>query len=456
MRHKNLSNHLFIINSLTLFLGFCLIFFTVNHVARRYVHEMTTNSMQSNFTILDSIYAHQPIPETQVAKKDSIYVWADYAIFDDKYQLKYTNSDYKKTSHLIMSFLQKNHYGFKGNPQKGYFVPIKGKTFYVTTKKYQGKLEDDFIIKSKTETRKTFYVINFSDVTNTQKLIDQINTYLLLLLFLTYLGMLFIMQRTFKGIQKSIHSVQNYIAQLWRDHDQHFKKEETIFFSDFDPLLQESQEMANRIQEAEKSQLTFFQNASHELRTPLMSIQGYTEGLQAGIIQESFAYQIILEESQKMKVLVDDIMLLSRLDSPSKVEKSQLKLFDVLQSTATYFQPLIDQQGLKLVQDYKHFDVIITGNEALLERAFSNIINNAMRYAKTTIEIIASDRQIKISNDGEPISKQELPYIFDRFYKGEKGQTGIGLSMVKEIVKQHNGSVEVISQPEKTQFIISF
>ncbi|MCK1248191.1 sensor histidine kinase [Streptococcus uberis] len=96
MKRKHLINQLFIINSLTLFLGFCLIFFSVNQVARRYVQQMTANAIQGNFTIIDSIYEHKPIPDNQVAKKDSIYVWANYAIYDKDYQLKYTNSDQKK------------------------------------------------------------------------------------------------------------------------------------------------------------------------------------------------------------------------------------------------------------------------------------------------------------------------------------------------------------------------
>ncbi|WP_203268543.1 sensor histidine kinase [Streptococcus uberis] len=456
MKRKHLINQLFIINSLTLFLGFCLIFFSVNQVARRYVQQMTANAIQGNFTIIDSIYEHKPIPDNQVAKKDSIYVWANYAIYDKDYQLKYTNSDQKKISDAIVSYLNRHHLWSQASPRNGLFVPWKGKTYYVMVKDYHGKLEDDFIFKAKNGKSQPFHVINFSDITNTQKLIDQINLFLFLILIIIFFCMFLIMQRTFKGIQKSIHSVQHYISHLWRENNQKSTQKERIIFSDFDPLLQESKEMAERIRQAEKSQLTFFQNASHELRTPLMSIQGYTEGLQAGILDESSAYQIILEESQKMKTLVDDIMLLSRLDSKKQAHKQAVSLYDVLQESVSYIKPVIMQKDLQLIQDYDDFQLMITGNSDLLEKAISNILSNALRYAENYIIIRACDHHIIIANDGPPIAEKDLPYIFDRFYKGEKGQTGIGLSLVKEIVQQHQGKVKVTSHPEETQFIISF
>lgn len=98
-------------------------------------------------------------------------------------------------------------------------------------KDYHGKLEDDFIFKAKNEKSQPFHVINFSDITNTQKLIDQINLFLFLILIIIFFCMFLIMQRTFKGIQKSIHSVQDYISHLWRENNQKStKKREDYFF----------------------------------------------------------------------------------------------------------------------------------------------------------------------------------------------------------------------------------
>lgn len=92
-------------------------------MARRYVQQMTANAIQGNFTIIDSIYEHKPIPDNQVAKKDSIYVWANYAIYDKDYQLKYTNSDQKKLAMPLYPTLIGIISGLKLVPETDYLSP---------------------------------------------------------------------------------------------------------------------------------------------------------------------------------------------------------------------------------------------------------------------------------------------------------------------------------------------
>ncbi|WP_205029787.1 sensor histidine kinase [Streptococcus porcinus] len=453
MKQKSLINHMFIINSVMLFLGFCMIYMSLNYVAKDYVHSMTRNTMKSNFTILDSINAHKPIPDNLSKDQDSVFIWAYYAIYDDNNHLKYANETKKKESLQIFRYMNQHH--IISNRQRGVFIPIKKKTYYVMADVYQGVFEDGLISKTGTKQDRTYRVINFTDITYTQNLINQINYYLILSLSLLFLIMLFIMGKTFFGIKESIQSVQTYISNLWRDKETIDGKDKHIVFSDFDPLLKESQEMTKRIRQAEASQLTFFQNVSHELRTPLMSIQGYTEGVKEGIIQESLAYDIILNESQKMKQLVDDIMLLSRIDGNANIQKETIILEDILTNCVAYFKPIAHQKGIELTYHINQH-CAIEGSEELIQKAITNIVSNALRYAKTSICITLQTNRITIENDGPAIASQDLPHIFERFYKGDKGQTGIGLAMVKEIMNQHQGEVLVISKENNTQFILNF
>lgn len=323
-------------------------------------------------------------------------------------------------------------------------------------KDYDGVFEDGLVTKTGTKQDRTYHVINFADITYTQNLINQINFYLIVSLVLMFIIMLFIMGKTFLGIRESIQSVQTYISNLWRDQKPTNTTDKHIVFSDFDPLLKESQEMTKRIRQAEASQLTFFQNASHELRTPLMSIQGYTEGMKEGIIQEELAYTIILQESQKMKQLVDDIMLLSRLDGSSHPKKEKILMDNLVSNCVSYFKPIAHQKGLELTYSHTNQAFAIEGNEELLQKAITNIVSNALRYAKSNINITLKANQVIIENDGPAISSKDLPHIFERFYKGKEGQTGIGLAMVKEIMNQHKGDILVNSQANKTQFILVF
>ncbi|MGT2907313.1 sensor histidine kinase [Streptococcus dentiloxodontae] len=94
----------------------------------------------------------------------------------------------------------------------------------------------------------------------------------------------------------------------------------------------------------------------------------------------------------------------------------------------------------------------------LIERALTNLLSNALRYAKTLIKVstkrVGHQLQITIANDGAAISPEDRNHIFERFYKGAGGNFGIGLAMTKDIVERHGGKIEVVSTAAETQFII--
>lgn len=201
MKKKSLISNLILINSITLFLGFYLIYFSVNYVIKDYVHQMTRNSMQANFTILDSIYNNKKIPDENMVNQDSIFVWSYYAIFDQHYRMKYGTDNHKKESHDIIRYLTQKRLWQISKEKDGMFVTIKKKTYYVMTKDYSGILVDGSIKKVPKAQSQLFHVINFSDITYTQHLITKINHFLIVILVLTYIPMLFIMRKTFTGIE---------------------------------------------------------------------------------------------------------------------------------------------------------------------------------------------------------------------------------------------------------------
>lgn len=452
-KKKNLMNRLLLVNCLTLLLTFGLIYLSVNHVVKDYVYQLTQTSMKANFSILDSLNQGQEIPDNTDKEQDSIFVWSYYATYSDLGLRIFTNEVKKGVSDQLYAYLSTRHLWQRAGKKDGLLVTLGEKTYFVMTKTYLGHLQDGEVVKSASGANQKFRVINFSDVTKTQKLVHRIHLFLLSILIVTFSLMMLVVFKTFRDIRQSIHSVQAYISSLWRD-SQSQKEQEELVFSDFDPLLRESQEMADRIQKAEASQAQFFQNASHELRTPLMSLQGYTEGLQTGIIPPETAYPVLMQESQKMRQLVDDILLLSRIDSRTEFKKDKLSLTDLLADMMAYFGPIAKQNDLILTGEVDQEVYRIEGNAELLEKALSNIVTNALRYAKSQIVIEEKQGTITIRNDGPAISQADLPYIFERFYKGQGGQTGIGLAMAQEIILQHRGQISVASDEKWTVFTI--
>ena len=217
--------------------------------------------------------------------------------------------------------------------------------------------------------------------------------------------------------------------------------------------------VGKRIEDSQEKLKAFFQNASHELKTPLMSIQGYAEGLQVGVIKdEDKALNIIIDESDKMSKLVDELLYISKLDSGQiSLKKEKINLSNIINDLLSSFAPIIKNKNIDILLEVEN-NVEIIGDENEFSKALGNVLSNAIRYAKSQIQIkvakIGNKTQIKIFNDGQNISPEELPHIFERFFTGNKGNTGIGLSMAQDIIKRHKGEINVENKTEGVEFII--
>ena len=200
------------------------------------------------------------------------------------------------------------------------------------------------------------------------------------------------------------------------------------------------------VERAHESQKWFFQNVSHELKTPMMAVQGCAEGIHTGVLDPVGASGIILEETEQMSELVEELLALSRLESGQANAEFHLTdvrelLYDCLRST----EQLAEQKNLHISLRFDETPVLVNCDEVQLRRAFTNIITNALRYAKEEIQIeCKADRGkavVRIRDDGEGIEPKLLPHIFDRFFSTRKGGAGIGLSLAKEIVTLHKGTI---------------
>ena len=200
------------------------------------------------------------------------------------------------------------------------------------------------------------------------------------------------------------------------------------------------------VERAHESQKWFFQNVSHELKTPMMAVQGCAEGIHTGVLDPVEASGAILEEAEQMSDLVEELLALSRLESGQANAEFRFTdirevLYDCLRST----EQLTEQRKLCITPCFDEKPVSVNCDEVQLRRAFTNIITNALRYAKKEIQIeCKADRGkaiVRIRDDGEGIAPELLPHIFDRFYSTRKGGAGIGLSLAKEIVSLHKGTI---------------
>ena len=197
--------------------------------------------------------------------------------------------------------------------------------------------------------------------------------------------------------------------------------------------------------EAERQQ-TFFQNASHELKTPLMAIQGYAEGIQAGVMDAGGAAEGILAESDRMTELVDELLDISKIDMGRQLlALSEMDVRELLYDSIRAVEPAAAASGITIVPDFPETPVMVSCDDTRLRRAVANILSNGVRYARSQLHLTCrADRRqvtIRIQDDGDGIAEEDLPHIFDRFYMGKNGKSGIGLALTREIIHLHKGTI---------------
>ena len=211
--------------------------------------------------------------------------------------------------------------------------------------------------------------------------------------------------------------------------------------------------------EAERQQ-TFFQNASHELKTPLMAIQGYAEGIQAGVMDAGGAAEVILSESERMTGLVDELLDISKIDmGRQQLTLSEMDVRELLYDSIRAVEPTAAAGGITITPDFPETSVMVSCDDTRLRRAVTNILSNGVRYARSELRLTCrADKRyvtIRIQDDGDGIAEADLPHIFDRFYMGRSGKSGIGLALTKEIIHLHKGTIRAYNGDGGAVFEIS-
>lgn len=207
----------------------------------------------------------------------------------------------------------------------------------------------------------------------------------------------------------------------------------------------------------------FVASVSHELRTPLAMMQGYGEALLDEFgddpEQRRELTQILLDETNRMKRLVNDLLDLAQLEAGQfELHASEIDLVNVVKWIGRKFQKLAHERRIHLNLDLDENESYpILGDSDRLEQVFTNLIDNAMRHTPAAGTVTISMRKmgayahVSISDTGEGIPEEDLPFIFERFYKVDKARTrskggiGLGLSIAKNIVAKHQGDIVVSS-----------
>lgn len=208
----------------------------------------------------------------------------------------------------------------------------------------------------------------------------------------------------------------------------------------------------------------FVANVSHELRTPLASIKGYAETLLDGGMEDKDVLKnflaIIDRHAGRMTALIEDLLTLSMLEShqiPMKFEPMDIR--GMITNVVQGFEKQAKDRGIGLIMDTGETDLpMVMGDKVRMEQVIVNLVDNAIKYTNNgTVRISAKkvDKmlQVDLADTGIGIPEKDIPRIFERFYRVDKGRsrelggTGLGLAIVKHIIQGHNGKIWVSSRP---------
>ncbi|HSQ87627.1 HAMP domain-containing sensor histidine kinase [Romboutsia sp.] len=303
------------------------------------------------------------------------------------------------------------------------------------------------------------YLVLFIDISNTLNLANQINTLLMLVMFLAGILSIFTAVILSNKIAKPIQELSKFAKNIGQGN---FNKFDFDFADkELDELSQIMNKSAEYLDKYDKEQKIFFQNASHELRTPLMSIKGYAEAIKYNVIDKDSASAVILEESDRLSEMVEDLLYISKIDNITKdYTLVECDIREILSNCTLKQKARAINKGIEFKYDFSDEEVLLNCDEKSISRAFLNLIENALRYANSKIIIGCKNYNNKvviyIEDDGDGIKEEDLNHIFDRFYKGEKGKHGIGLSIVKSIINKHDGNIYAENSDLGAKFKIEF
>ncbi len=231
-------------------------------------------------------------------------------------------------------------------------------------------------------------------------------------------------------------------------------------------------EMADRLEdsdrkrrEVEDARRELFVAVSHDLRTPLASIRAMVEALSDGVVADDSTRARYLEsisnQVRRLSLLIDDVFELAKLDSGElRLQMERVRLEQVVQETVDALRPQADQAGVRLTFEGPPQGPPILADPERLTRVLYNLVQNALRHtpadgAVTLTTSVAGPRvRVAVCDTGEGIDAEDLPHVFERFYRGERsrsretGGSGLGLAIARGIVEAHGGRIWAESPPQ--------
>lgn len=263
------------------------------------------------------------------------------------------------------------------------------------------------------------------------------------------------------GLRRILRPLEKLYRAVQQMRDGHYETRVEVESKDeIGQLSQAFNQMANSIQQEDESQKAFLSTISHELRTPISYIKGYSELMERQKLSESEsknAITLISHEAARMERLMSEILQLARKEEVTAESHMPLVLAECIREATTLLNMKLIEHKIILELQLDE-DIIVNGEETKIKQIIINLLENAICYSEPNSSILVKtfvqkDRaMIQVMDHGIGIAKEDLDKVTQRFYRVNKarsradGGSGLGLSIVDQMVKQHNGSIHFQSE----------
>lgn len=209
------------------------------------------------------------------------------------------------------------------------------------------------------------------------------------------------------------------------------------------------------LREKEEYKNYMFQNLSHELKTPIAVIDSYVEAVKDGVIDEKEGLKVVEEQTNKLKEQVQTMLYFNKIDYMKEQTEFLNQKADMKRIVANSIEKhKMQRQDVQFVAICKAKDANFTGTEEMWQTVLDNILGNFVRYAKSRISVTIKNNRLEFFNDGDAISDEIIDKVFSPYTKGENGQTGLGLSIVKRITEVFGYNITVQNMQDGVLFVI--
>ncbi len=302
--------------------------------------------------------------------------------------------------------------------------------------------------------------------------INMLGISLAVALMLSIIIAVFVSKRFVRPL-RSMESVTKQLTDGDYNAQTHIEQDDEVgsLAQNIDILAQRLDAASKESAALEQMRKDYISNISHELRTPVTVMRGSLEALHDGVVSEPGKvkeyHKLLLSESIHLERMVNDLLELSRLQNPDyAIEKTRLNLPDVLEDAVRSIKYIAVNKNVLIDCDYTVRDFAIMGDYGRLRQMFIAVLDNAIKFSDEGQSVLIrtwlynDHYHVSVTDKGTGIRAEELPHVFERFYKSNKQDnnkgTGLGLSIAKQIADRHGIMIEVVStQKEGTNFTFS-